>query len=362
MLYIHIPICASKCHYCSFYSVGARGVAQDELTASICRELSERRGEYSEPLRTIYFGGGTPSILSEGNISEIFRAIRLHYDTSQVTEITFEANPEQLTVEYLRALRLFGINRLSIGTQSFDNSRLRSIGRRHSVECAEEAVSRAREVGFDNISIDLMFGFEDLTLEEWERSISRALALNPQHISAYQLTIEEGTLFSRRGVTTASDEMCFEQYRILCERLAAAGYEHYEISNFSLPGYGSRHNSSYWTGAKYLGIGPSAHSYDGARERRWNLSSIKEYLERTAYESEHLSDTDLHNEYIMTRLRTSEGIDLAEYRIRFNRELLTEHTEAELTALGLHTKENHLYIPESAMFTSDTTISALFWD
>lgn len=352
MLYIHIPLCASKCHYCSFYSVGVKGVSSGELVGAISRELVERKGEYSEPLRTIYFGGGTPSILSGEELSAIFEVIRNNYDISQVAEVTFEANPEQLTDEYLEVLRGLGVNRLSMGVQSFVDSRLKGIGRKHSAECAREAVSRARRYGFDNISVDLMFGFEDLSTEEWEYSIGEALALKPEHISAYQLTIEDGTLFARRGVGTASDEVCFAQYKTLCERLAAAGYCHYEISNFSLPGYSSKHNSSYWTGDKYLGIGPSAHSYDGVRVRRWNLSSVRQYLTSTEFESEHLSDDDLHNEYIMTRLRTADGIVLSDYRQRFGAEL----PECE----SLQNDGRRAYILEEDMFTSDGVMSSLF--
>ncbi len=352
MLYIHIPICASKCHYCSFYSVSQRGASTKELTDGLCQELEERRAEHLEPLRTIYFGGGTPSVLSLEELSRVIDAIHRNYDTTNIQEFTLEANIEHLTDEYLRGLRDLGVDRLSFGIQSFNDKRLEMIGRKHSAQDAKDAVARAVAAGFSNISVDLMFGFGDLSIDEWRESVRCALELGVQHISAYQLSIEPGTLFARRGVECASDEECFMQYLLLCEELKRAGYEHYEISNFALNGYRSKHNSSYWIGRKYLGIGPSAHSYDGQRCRSWNISSLREYLGGVEAEREYLSSDDLHNEFLMTRLRTVDGFTASEYRARFGREFIA--------VAGVERSGDSFFIPEDKLFTADAIICDYF--
>lgn len=352
MLYIHVPLCASKCHYCGFYSVGSRGVDISAVVGALCSELESRRGEYTEPLKTIYFGGGTPSTLSSSELSAIFDTIERNYDTSSVSEVTLEANPEHLSDDYLHSLRSLGVNRLSMGVQSFSDERLKYIGRKHSAQSAVDAVKRAQRAGFDNISVDLMFGFEDLKDKEWRDSIEAALSLGVQHISAYQLTIEHKTIFARRGISTASDEVCFEQYQTLCAMLNKAGFDHYEISNFSLPDFHSRHNSAYWTGEKYLGIGPSAHSYDGHRCRSWNISSLRSYILSPQREIETLSEIDLHNEYLMTRLRTKKGLSLSDYTSRFSREI-------PLRA-GLQQDDGRVFISEKNLFVSDEIIGSLF--
>ncbi len=352
MLYIHIPICTSKCHYCGFYSIASLGVDSSALLAALSRELESRCEEYTEPLKTIYFGGGTPSMLTASELSAIFDTIKRNYDTSIVSEVTLEANPEHLSDNYLHSLRSMGVNRLSMGVQSFSDERLKYIGRKHSAQNAIDAIGRAQRAGFDNISLDLMFGFEDLSSEEWQRSIEAALSLGVQHISAYQLTIEKNTIFARKGISTASDEICFEQYQTLCTMLKAAGFDHYEISNFSLPDYHSKHNSAYWTGEKYIGIGPSAHSYDGKRCRSWNISSLKSYINAPQRESEILSDADLHNEYLMTRLRTKKGLSLSDYTSRFSYEI--PHRARLQQANG------RVYISEEDLFVSDEIIGSLF--
>lgn len=352
MLYLHIPLCASKCHYCDFYSVTARGVDTQSIVQAMIGEIHRRRDELSKPLTSIYFGGGTPSLMSITQIDSLLCAARNTFGVTTDHEITLEANPEQLTEQYLDGLINIGINRLSIGTQSFDNNRLQAIGRRHSAERAVEAITTAQKAGFDNISIDLMFGFSDMTIIEWEEQVDRALSLGVQHLSAYQLSIEPRTLFARQGVSTASDEEAATQYELLCSKAHAAGFEHYEISNFALPDRRSRHNSGYWTGQPYVGIGAAAHSYDGIHTRSWNVSSIRQYIDGAPAEDEHLTPRDLHNEFIMTRLRTTDGFSLDEYKERFGREFTDTRS--------LQVSDNRVSIAERDLFIADTIISNLF--
>lgn len=352
MLYIHIPICTAKCHYCSFYSLSSGSVNREKLIEALCGEIASRADLHSEPLDTIYFGGGTPSVLSKVELQQIFNTINANYNTSQIEEITLEANPDHLTIEFLLDIKELGVNRLSIGVQSFNNTRLKTLGRRHTAQQAVDAVERARRVGFDNISVDLMFGFSDLSYDEWRASIQSALELGVQHISAYQLTIEDGSKFAYYGVKCADDQVCFEQYMTLCQQLTSAGFEHYEISNFALPEHRSKHNSGYWQGKKYIGIGPSAHSYDGARSRSWNVSDVFGYFEGKLPTSEDLSSVDLHNEYIMTRLRQSAGFDVLEYQRLFKREL----AQVE----GLQVENGRAFIEEEYLFVSDGIMAELF--
>ncbi len=353
MIYIHTPFCASKCHYCDFYSVALRGVDTQNIVNTICIELKSRASELTSPPTSIYFGGGTPSLLHPTQIKEILDTIAKNFDTSSVEEITLEANPEQLTESYLHSLLSLGINRLSIGIQTFSDSRLKFIGRRHTTAEAADAVKRAQKCGFENISIDLMFGFADHTLEEWQSDIAKALELGVQHISAYQLSIEPRTLFAKRGTQCATDELCQTLFLELHNTLCQNGWQHYEISNFSLPDLHSRHNSGYWSGKPYLGVGASAHSFDGNRCRSWNVSSVKDYIEGVELEKEYLSNTDLHNEYLMTRLRTAAGFMLDDYKKKFGRDF-------KATTRGLNIENGRVFIEAKNLFTSDDIISTLF--
>lgn len=352
MLYLHIPLCSSKCHYCDFYSVAARGVDTAAIVEAMNAEMRHRAGELNAPLPSIYFGGGTPSLLSIEQISGLLTTARDTFGIANHCEITLEANPEQLTALYLTELRASGVNRLSIGIQSFSDDRLSAIGRRHSAERAVEAVRSAQSAGFDNISIDLMFGFYDMEQGEWSEQLDRAFSLGVQHLSAYQLSIEPRTVFARRGVVTASDEQAAEQYEMLCAAARRAGFDHYEISNFALPDRRSRHNGGYWTGQPYLGIGAAAHSYDGRRTRRWNASSVRDYLAGTGAESEHLEDFDLHNEFVMTRLRTAGGLSIQQYAALFEREF-GRHK-------GVQVVGDRAFIAERDLFIADSIIADLF--
>ncbi len=310
--YLHIPFCVSRCHYCDFFSTTLLE-RREEYVDALLHEINMRRdGEAS----TIYFGGGTPSVLSPQAIERILSAIPTN---NKKIETTLEANPGDLTIDRLQALCLAGINRLSIGIQSFHDPLLRRIGRRHNVRQAIQAVREAQQAGFGNISIDLIYGLPEQTGPQWEEDIETALALNIQHISCYCLSYEQGTLLSQqkeRGEIREQDEDTLNRmYDLLCDRLEQAGYEHYEVSNFALPGFRSRHNSSYWADESYIGLGAGAHSYDARlRIRSWNVSDLNRYIDATGKgirpcEQETLTDGQHRIERIMLGLRTSEGIE-----------------------------------------------------
>ncbi|HET6558509.1 MAG TPA: radical SAM family heme chaperone HemW [Prolixibacteraceae bacterium] len=315
-IYIHIPFCRKRCHYCDFFK--STDLSQKaRLLAGLVKELKSRAFECSsEEINTIYFGGGTPSVLLTDELKEILDTIHEHYRVAPDAEITLEANPDDLTQAILSALRQLGFNRLSMGIQSFAESDLKLMNRRHGVLQALQSVKWAKKAGFSNLSIDLIYGLPNQSLEEWERNVRIAIELDVQHISAYNLTYHEGTVFYdqlKKGVLRElPDELSLEQFEMLIRLLTEAGFEHYEISNFCKPGYYSKHNSSYWKNQKYLGIGPSAHSFDIA-SRRWNVSSIPKYLEglengQPYWETELLSEQDRYNDFIITGLRTSWGI------------------------------------------------------
>ncbi len=268
-------------------------------------------------LKTIYFGGGTPTVCSPEELGTLISLAGEIFGTEEVEEITVEANPDDLTEEYLAGLRRVGVNRLSIGIQSFRDEDLQMMNRRHNAEQAVGAVKRARKAGFENISIDLIYGLPTATLEDWRANVRRAVTLGVEHISAYHLTIEENTVFGKKGVQTAPEELSDREYEVLCEELKNAGYEHYEISNFARPNYRSRHNSAYWRGTPYLGLGAGAHSFDGKQTRSWNLPSIGKYLQGVEPESETLSFKERYEEVVMVSLRTAEGVDLEAIETRF---------------------------------------------
>ena len=362
-LYIHIPFCKKLCGYCDFFKT--MSLAQKaEVLDGIAKEMAARAPMLEDTsLKTIYFGGGTPTVCEPKELGELLRCAERVFDCSGVEEVTVEANPDDLTEEYLEGLRRVGVNRLSMGVQSFRDEDLVFMNRRHTAAEAVAAIERARRAGFDNISIDLIYGLEGVTLEQWRESVERAVALGVEHISAYHLTIEEGTLFGKRGVRTAPEELSDKEYEVLCEVLRKAGYEHYEISNFALPGRRSRHNSAYWRGTPYLGLGPGAHSFDGKCQRSWNLPSIKKYLDGVSLECETLSATERYEETVMVSLRTSEGVDLtlleeqfgAEKRARFE-SVAKPHLERGV----LCQKGEKIAFAESHWLISDSVIADFF--
>ncbi len=368
-VYFHIPFCAQKCLYCDFYSV-ASVRHRPTYCDALLREWQLRREELNgAPLHTIYFGGGTPSILPVSDIARVLDALPL----SHVTEITIEVNPDDITREYANALAGIGINRISMGVQSFDDGELRFLRRRHDAHQALKAFETLRNAGFGNISLDLMFALPGQTLLSWQHTITQTLALRPEHISCYSLMYEDGTLLSRllrEGKIKECDDALNEQmYRYLISTLKDNGYQHYEISNFSLPGSHSRHNSSYWDGTPYLGLGTGAHSFDG-NCRRYNPSNVALYTQtlqsgRSAYEEEHLTEADRYNEFIMTRLRTARGIDLDLLSHSFQ-ESYIEHFLCQATPLLRSGRlkrpdASTITLSEEGLMLCDSVMRDLFW-
>ncbi len=321
MLYIHIPYCHRKCTYCAFYSTPTKA-GKDEYVQALCSELHQRRSELNHPIRTIYFGGGTPTILTPTQLQTLVTYIRTHFDLSQIEEVTIEANPEDLTPENLRQLaRLQFFNRISIGVQSFQDTQLRLLNRSHTARQAINAISCAYESGFGNISIDLIYGQPRQTLADWAHDLEtlRQLGSRVKHLSAYALTLEPGTMLHtqlKKGlIELPPEELVMQQYDHLQQSAHELGYHQYEISSYCQSGYHSRHNSRYWDRTPYVGIGAAAHSFDG-HSRRWNVSDIRTYIQALNgssfyYETEQLTPRDAFNEYLMTSLRTTAGISLA---------------------------------------------------
>ena len=366
-IYIHIPFCRKLCGYCDFFksiSLAKKEQVLDAIGLELQHEI-EFLGKTE--LTSIYIGGGTPSVCSPGELQKLFDLLATIRPWKTGSEITLEANPDDLSPAYLKALRTTPINRLSIGIQSLHDDELRFMNRRHTATEAIRAVKEAQDAGFEDLSIDLIYGIPVSDTTRWENTLDRALALDATHISAYHLTIEPHTLFGRKqaaGELTAVDETVSEkQYALLHDKRTEAGYEHYEISNFARPGYRARHNSAYWHGAPYLGVGPSAHSYDGSRRRRWSDASLGRYLAGPAYTEETLTDDDLYNEFIMTRLRCAEGIDPRELEVRFGacklqRFLHSIQRFVETDTMRIH--NGNYAIPPERFLLSDAIIAELF--
>lgn len=365
-LYFHIPFCKRACAYCDFYK--EIGTARMEpLVEALHRELEARRDYLrGDPVRTRYFGGGTPSLCPPGTIRALLDHAAGVFDCTSVEETTLEANPDDLSPAYLDALLEAGIDRLSVGVQSLDDACLRLMNRRHTAAQALEAIRAAQQAGFRNLTADLIFGVPGFGEESLRRSLDSLLALGVQHISAYHLTVEPGTAFGRRmarGLFSPVDERTSEsEFALVHETLAAAGYEHYEVSNYALPGFRARHNAAYWSGARYLGIGPAAHSYDGA-ERHWNPSSVEAYIAGAPSENETLSKRDRFNEYLLTRLRTADGIPLDELSRLFGSgrtERLLRAAQPSLAARTLIISGGRMAVPAERFLLSDAVIEALF--
>lgn len=366
-LYFHIPFCKRICTYCDFYKVGAIEL-MPKVVEGMHKELEGRVNYLKERrITTIYFGGGTPSLLPPEQIERLIAHACELFDCSEVGEITLEANPDDLTEEYLAKLRKTSINRISLGVQSFDDRMLRFMNRRHTAAEAKESVARLRKAGYDNISIDIIFGvagFGDYWLVD---TLNEAVALDVEHISAYHLTVEERTrlgLMVRKGeYQPVSEERSEEDYRLVEDMLVAAGYEHYEVSNYAKAGYRAKHNSAYWQGVEYLGIGAGAHSFSGD-DRTWCISTAKEYAEGDMrYESEELSLVDHLNEYVMTSLRTKEGIDLEYVKSRYNEGeclRILESAKGWIERGVLRNESGRLYIPTREFMLSDAVIESLF--
>ena len=319
-IYIHVPFCSSRCIYCDFYSTTLGDEWRSKYVQAVCSELIARREEFAEKaqVETIYFGGGTPSLLECSYLEQILETISKNYKCSDVIELTLECNPDDVSEEIVRCWKALGVNRISLGAQIFQDSILRFLRRRHSSFAITNAVSHLKKCGLENISLDLIYGLPGQTMKLWQQDVIRVLDENVPHVSAYALTYEAGTVLYQKSqageIVETDEETVRDMYMYLMNEMEGAGFRHYEISNFAIPGRESKHNSSYWKGVPYLGVGPGAHSYDGNRMRRANYPDLLSYVSSQGaprYESEQLSDAQLLEEYVMTRMRTDEGISFA---------------------------------------------------
>jgi len=371
-IYIHIPYCSQACTYCDFH-FSTRLQNKSKLVKALCAEISLQE-DYLEgdEISSIYFGGGTPSVLSSGELDKVFKAIYDHHAVKEDAEITLEANPDDLTDEHLIMLSDSPVNRLSIGIQSFDEDDLKFMNRSHTAHQARNCVAKARQFGFDNITVDLIYAVPGRDVTHWQKQVDEALRLAVPHLSSYALTVEKETVLAhwiKKGEVNAPDDtIAQEQFFRLSESLSKAGFEHYEVSNFAQPGKRAVHNSSYWTGESYLGIGPSAHSFNGS-SRQWNVSNNHLYMnaiesEELFFDKETLSLADRFNEAVMTNLRRKEGLELAAVDQQFGAEFgqfLAEESEKLLKSGKLQQSQGRLFIPLEQRFFSDGIASELFY-
>lgn len=383
-IYIHIPFCKQRCIYCDFYSTTSQE-KENRYIEAVCTELELRKQSLPDPVHTIYIGGGTPSLLNPTSVKQLKECIDRNYRMMPDLEFTVEANPDDISPEWLEAMSRIGVNRISMGVQTFHDGHLKLLRRRHNSERAIQAVHLCQEHGFRNISIDLIYGLPEQTLEEWKADVAQAIALNVQHLSAYALIYEENTALWRmreqNKVQEADEELSLSMFEYLITELKNNGFEHYEISNFGLPGFHSRHNSSYWNDTPYLGCGASAHSFIGM-ERMYNTANIDQYIkditrcreENLPYNEvchcEVLDRYEHYNDRIITGLRTAAGLDLEKLEQDFG----TELKNYCLKMAAPHLKENTLQITEEnghpqgvlklshrGLFLSDGIMSDLLW-
>lgn len=362
-IYLHIPYCKYRCIYCDFYKETDES-SMNAFVNAVCREAEVRKDELRETVHTVYFGGGTPSRMNKTHFEQIFEVLLSNFSIAADAEITLEANPDDLTSEYIEMLTGLPVNRLSIGIQSFNDKTLSFMSRRHTARQAIDAVKNAQEAGFDNISIDLMYGLPKQTMEIWESDLKTAFELNVQHISAYHLIYEPDTklfdMLQRGRVKPIPDDLSVEMFFVLVDRMAENGFEYYETSNFARNGLYSRHNTSYWQSKPYLGLGPSAHSYNGEK-RSWNIASIDKYIRsiekgQLNQESETLSFLQKYDEYIITRIRTKWGIDLDFLKEKFGSELQDHCLKAAQKQIEngfLFIDDNHLKLTRKGLFMAD---------
>ena len=370
-IYVHIPFCKQACHYCNFHFSTSMKLKNGFLEALLNEILLQKKYLNDEVVDTIYFGGGTPSLLSEADLYHIINAIYRNFAVAADPEITFEANPDDITLEGLNSWRKNKINRLSIGVQSFFEEDLRWMNRAHTALQAEHSIRLAQDAGLDNITIDLIFGTPTLTDANWQINVQKAISLAIPHLSCYALTVEQRTpldaMIRKQTVQGVSQDDQARQFLFLIDWLEAAGYEQYEISNYALPGHRSRHNSSYWEGKKYLGLGPSAHSFNG-NARQWNVSNNALYIQSlqqniVPFEVEVLTPTQKLNEWIMTSLRTKEGLRLdpamADRRVIETLEGKSRRFQDEKLLLQY---ENALVLTRKGKLYADGIAAELFFD
>lgn len=366
-IYIHVPFCQGRCIYCDFYSTTEGEEWKSRYVDALLAELRMRRDELPlARVHSIYIGGGTPSQLPARALAAILNEVCRLFPVDSDAEVTVEANPDDVTPEWLAALSHTPVNRLSMGVQSFDDALLRLIRRRHTAQQAVCAVEQAARHGISNVSIDLIYGLPTQTMEQWQADVCQALALDVQHLSAYSLSYEEGTplwrMLEQGRIEEADEELSLCMYEHLIDSTRAAGFTHYEISNFCRPGRHSQHNSAYWHGVPYLGFGPGAHSYDGMRTRRWNLSDLKGYVQAAGsmppHQSEVLTDDELYDETVMTRLRTSEGLSLDLLTAAYRAYCMAQ-AEPHLRAGRLEQAGSTIRLTRQGIFTSNDIISDL---
>ncbi len=369
-IYIHFPFCKKKCLYCAFYSIGNFQFYNSYLE-TLLKEI-DLRNNYLEDktINTLYLGGGTPTLLKINDIEAIIKKIRKYFTFSNNFEFTIEGNPDQLTLDYICDLKNLGVNRVSIGIQSFNDNILKLLGRTHDAHQAHLAIENVISAGINNISIDLIYGIYARTLSDWQKELQIISNYHLPHFSAYSLTIEENSQLERKIKTQKfpqlNDNQSIEELQLLINFAQEFGYEHYEVSNFAHSGFRSQHNSHYWDGTPYLGLGPSAHSFDG-NSRQWNCASIKAYCEAIAqgksfFSTEHLTTTEQYNEYVLLRLRTSEGLSLEELKQRFGEKAL-QYFLQELNKIDstLYSKMgNYIQITPQGIALTDAITAELF--
>ena len=374
-LYIHIPFCKSKCGYCGFYSLPSLKLKNRFLEA-LKQEIVQRKNYLSNhSINTVYFGGGTPSLLSVAEIGSLLHLINIHYPIASNAEITLEANPDTLSLEYLIGLRNIGINRLSIGIQSFFDNDLQYLSRKHDSHYAQQCLDWAKLAGFDNISIDLIYGLPTSNAEQWNQNLDIFFAYDLSHLSAYALTLEANAILTKQielgKALPINEEDALRDYDILCQRAKENGYLHYEISNFCHRGMHSKHNASYWFRTPYAGFGPSAHSFDGST-RQWNVANVEKYcarvlepVEEPFFEKEQLTPEQHYNEYVMLCLRTHWGIDLKYMKREMGEHFSTyceQHAQALITQGRLSQTREFLYLTDQQMLFADGVAEELFWE
>lgn len=371
-IYIHIPFCKQACHYCNFHFSTSLQLKNDFIGALLKEVELQQNYLGNEVVKTIYFGGGTPSILSIENLWSILNSINTSFVIDPDPEITLEANPDDINPEKLQQWKQLGINRFSIGIQSFYDEDLQWMNRVHNAGEAEKCIKQVKAAGFNNFSIDLIYGGPTLSNEHWEQNISKAIELNVPHISCYALTVEPKTALAKmielKKKETVDSEKQAQHFLILMDAMQKAGYEHYEISNFAIPGFRSKHNSSYWQGQKYLGLGPSAHSFNGS-SRQWNIANNALYIQslkrnELTFEKEELSVQTQLNEYIMTSLRTMEGLDLNyvtdKFGSNYSDKLLAESLHQKYQ-LNLRLHNSHIILTNEGKLFADGIASGLFF-
>ena len=371
-IYLHIPFCKKRCIYCDFFST-TQSEKKDNYVQALCNELKLRKDYLgTEYIETIYLGGGTPSQLAPKDFEQIFQTLTDNFQISEKAEITLEANPDDLTTAYIADLQNFPFNRLSMGIQTFNEYTLKLLNRRHTAIQAIQAYDNCRKAGFQNISIDLNYGLPGEDKALWQKDLEQATSMRPEHISAYHLIYEENTplwnLREQHKVHEADEDLSLSLFSLLIEHLSSHGYQHYEISNFCLPGKHSRHNSSYWKEEKYLGCGPSAHSYNGTA-REWNISSLDDYIAgiqngNRLFETETLDLYTRYNDYVITSLRTCWGMNLEHLKQKYGEKLYhycMKLARPYLEQDKLKTENGHLILTRKGIFLSDGIMSDLLW-